>query len=121
MRTVAGFKRFESTPFTLAPLTVLTGLNGSGKTSLLQALLLTKEAAASASPSLRLNGPFGLELGTAGDIQNWRSSPPIRIGVEDAAVGECVWTFGVPSDEARRACAMPTGCARPSRPWHSTC
>lgn len=98
--TVAGFKRFVSDPFALAPLTVLTGLNGSGKTSLIQAILLTKEASASSSKSLRLNGPFGLQLGTAGDVQNWRSSPPIRIDLEDVAVRTCRWAFGAPSDES---------------------
>ncbi len=95
--TITGFKRFIFEPFAFAPLTVLTGLNGSGKTSLIQAILIAKEAAAAPSKSLRLNGPFGLQLGTAGDVQNWRSSPPILIGLEDATTGPCQWAFEAPS------------------------
>ena len=35
---IHGFKRFEQQSFELAPLTILAGLNGSGKTSFVQAL-----------------------------------------------------------------------------------
>lgn len=96
---IAGFKRFESDHVPMAPLTVLTGLNGSGKTSLVQAILLlcgTK----SSDASVALNGPYGLELGTAGDVLNWASEGPIKIVVHDPAVGASEWMMTVPSEEA---------------------
>lgn len=67
---VAGFKRFAECSLALAPLTVLAGTNGSGKTSVIQALLLAHEASRSEIRSVRLNGPFGLELGAAQDVLN---------------------------------------------------
>ena len=98
--TIVGFKRFGSERFKMAPLTVLTGLNGSGKTSLLQALLLVAEASRSASSTLSLNGPFRLELGTADDVLNWQSASPIRLALESAGCLSREWVFAVPEDEA---------------------
>ena len=97
---VAGFKRFALERFEMAPLTVLTGINGSGKTSLLQALLLVAEASRNPSSTLSLNGPFGLELGTAEDVLNWRSASPIVLALESAARTASEWTLAVPEDEA---------------------
>ena len=48
-----------------------TGVSGSGKSSLVQAILLAQEAATRRGDTVRLNGPFGLELGTAEDVLNW--------------------------------------------------
>lgn len=98
--TVSGLKRFVSEPFAFAPLTILTGLNGSGKTTLLQALLLSREASADSAQSIRLNGPFGLQLGTAGDVQNWNSAPPIRIEIDATGAQGCRWSLEAPHDEA---------------------
>ncbi|WP_395672049.1 DUF3696 domain-containing protein [Phenylobacterium sp.] len=96
---VAGFKRLRHHAFTFAPLTVLTGLNGSGKTSLVQALLLARETSCSAGPSIRLNGPFGLELGTAEGVLNWEAEAPIVISASSSEV-RAEWSFGVPEDDA---------------------
>lgn len=97
---INGFKRFATIRLALAPLTVLTGLNGSGKTSLIQAMLLAQEAATRRGTSLRLNGPFGLELGTAEDVLNWNSRPPIRLRFEGAGGQESEWLLGVPAEDA---------------------
>ena len=97
---IDGFKRFANIRLALAPLTVLTGLNGSGKTSLIQAMLLAQEAATRRGPSLRLNGPFGLELGTAEDVLNWNSRPPIRLRFEGASGQVAEWLLGVPAEDA---------------------
>lgn len=83
----------------MAPLTVLTGLNGSGKTSLLQSVLLAVEATRTKSNSLRLNGPFGLELGTAEDVLNWESSSPIEISFHEKGLDPATWKLGVPSED----------------------
>jgi len=97
---IKGLKRFRDERFRLAPLSVLTGLNGSGKTSLIQALLLVAEASATKSSSLKLNGPFGLELGTAEDVLNWESASPISISFAGSEGELEDWRFAVPSEDA---------------------
>ncbi|MER8404782.1 DUF3696 domain-containing protein [Mesorhizobium sp. M0185] len=97
---IKGLKRLKDERFALAPLTVLTGLNGSGKTSLLQAILMAVEASTTKSSSLSLNGPFGLHLGTAEDVLNWESASPIEIALEEAGGETACWRLAVPSEEA---------------------
>lgn len=67
---IAGFKGFSSCTLDFARLTVLTGLNGAGKTTTIQALLLAREASLPGATTVPLNGPFGLELGSAQDVLN---------------------------------------------------
>jgi predicted ATPase len=43
--TIRGFKRFKSVSFPFRTLTVLTWLNGAGKSTALQALLLARQVA----------------------------------------------------------------------------
>jgi predicted ATPase len=97
---IVGFKRFYRESLAIAPLTVLAGLNGSGKTSVIHALLLACEASASNNNSVRLNGPFGMELGTAEDVRNWESGESIEIHLKSQTVGDVRYQFGVPSDDA---------------------
>jgi len=97
---VEGFKRFAAIELALKPLTILTGLNGSGKTSLIQAILLAQEAATRRGTTLRLNGAFGLELGTAEDVLNWDTEPPINLSFAGAGGQKSEWHFGVPSEDA---------------------
>lgn len=68
--TITGFKRFAFCTLDCRPLTVLTGLNGAGKTSTIQALLLAREATLTSTGTVALNGPFGMELGSAQDVLN---------------------------------------------------
>lgn len=84
---ITGFKRFAECSLALASLTVLTGTNGAGKTSVIQALLLAREASKAGAQVVQLNGPFGLELGAAQDVLNLhaaveRSEITISIGVD---------------------------------------
>lgn len=68
--SVLNFKSLRDILVDLAPLTVLTGLNGSGKSSLIQMLLLLRQnATADGNPvEAELNKGF-LRLGTQGDIR----------------------------------------------------
>ncbi|WP_058554284.1 DUF3696 domain-containing protein [Thiohalocapsa sp. ML1] len=95
---IAGFKRFTASCFELASLVVLCGLNGAGKSSMLQALLLCREAMTSQAKTVSLNGgPFGLELGTAEDVHNRASVGNISIRMmtaDDPTVAQ--WRFAVP-------------------------
>lgn len=65
------FKCFEQQTFELAPLTLLTGLNGMGKSSVLQALLLLRQSARAGLLPLRgvlLTGEY-VTLGSAADAR----------------------------------------------------
>lgn len=96
---VEGFKRIRSHTFIFAPLTVLAGLNGSGKTSLIQAVLLTREASVTDSQALQLNGPFGLQLGTATDVNNWQHSSPIEMVADTTDTRQARWKFSMPEKD----------------------
>ena len=41
--TLKNFKAFEEEAFNIAPLTLITGINGMGKSSIIQSLLLLKD------------------------------------------------------------------------------
>jgi len=98
---IRGFKRFATASFQLAPLTVLAGLNGTGKTSLIHALLLAREASQSGDGGIvRLNGPFGLELGTAADVRNWAVEGDIEVALEWDGGNVATWRFTETSDDA---------------------
>ena len=74
--SVSNFKAFQSQTLELAPLTILTGLNGSGKSSLMHALLLLRQAYESGSlhrGTVPLNGDY-VRLGTPVDVRNESSS-----------------------------------------------
>ena len=66
------FKKFSAKKeFPLKSLTILSGVNSSGKSSLLQSILLVKQTIMSASPdrAIALNGPL-VQLGSYSDIYN---------------------------------------------------
>jgi predicted ATPase len=77
------FKSVAEADVELAPLTVLVGANSSGKSSLLQSMLLVSQAAQSYSneSGLPLNGRF-VELGELGDLRFAGASArgPVGIG-----------------------------------------
>ncbi|WP_081079115.1 AAA family ATPase [Burkholderia territorii] len=98
--TVQGFKRFNIEEFNLSPLTLLTGKNGAGKTSLIHALLMAREVFSTNRDTVRLNGPFGMELGTAEDVQNWSSGETIEFKLVTESESVASWTLVAPSDDA---------------------
>lgn len=63
---IKNFKCFQSEDFTLAPLTLLSGLNSTGKSSVLQSLLLLRQSYKDGG-NIRLNGDL-IELGQALDV-----------------------------------------------------
>lgn len=69
--SATNFKCFPWLSLDLRPLTVLTGVNGAGKSTVIQTLLLTRQAAMEpAGDVVQLNGPHGLALGEARDVLN---------------------------------------------------
>jgi predicted ATPase len=90
---IQGFKRFANEEFGMAPLTVLAGMNGAGKTSVIHALILIKEATRRSDQFVELNGPYGLDLGTFADIQNWNAPELVRFKLTDQQGVEYAWEF----------------------------
>lgn len=88
----------ERVPF--GDLTLLTGTNGAGKSSVIQAVLLTVLASRTPSGFVPLNGSFGLALGEAGDVTNHgRGDTEVKFAFDvDGAEREV--TFA--ADEGRR-------------------
>lgn len=67
---IHNFKVFKDVNIELAPLTILTGLNGRGKSSMIQALLLAWDTMHSSNPSFELNNRL-VGLGTAAEVFSW--------------------------------------------------
>ena len=86
------FKCFELLKLPLAPLTLLSGTNATGKSTVLQGLLVLRQTlhANPASASLILNGDT-VQLGSVGDVVDQISGRgSIAIGVQND-VFECTW------------------------------
>jgi predicted ATPase len=90
---VSNFKTWEDAELNLAPVTVLFGANSSGKTSLIQFLLMLKQTrqATDRALALDLGGPL-VDLGTFNDVVHkhesqrhfnwqlcWKTSSPLTI------------------------------------------
>lgn len=91
---IHGFKKFAEAKFALSPLTVLAGMNGAGKTSVVHSLLLMREASRRNDNIVELNGPFQLDLGTFGDIQNWDAPESVRFELTDQNDAVHTWELG---------------------------
>lgn len=93
---LVNFKCFEDQSIALRPLTVLSGLNGTGKSSVLQSFLLLRQSYEQKllpDKGLALNGSF-VGLGTAKDVL-WRDAADESIAIELGLDGrECAkWLF----------------------------
>lgn len=76
---IQGFKRFLDHSFDMRSLTILAGINGSGKTSVIHSLLLTADAWRREDGVVELNGPYGLELGSFGDVLNHETTSDFSV------------------------------------------
>jgi predicted ATPase len=91
---LSSFKCFEALDLQLRPLTLLSGMNGGGKSSVIQALALLAQTLAEREwgRTLLLDGP-DLALGSAADVLNQRSARR-RLALGAATTSErVVWTF----------------------------
>jgi predicted ATPase len=96
------FKCFSDEDFRLSCLTLLTGINGSGKSSLIQALILAHQAA-QGRPFVRLNGPYMLQLGQAVDVFNMTTQANDRRIELDFGIGHgerAKWVLTAEDEEA---------------------
>lgn len=101
---ICHFKRFAEASFALRPLTVLTGLNGTGKSTVIQAMLLARQYAdAPGSLMVRLNGPYGLALGEAHELLHPDapdSTIEIRVENDDAGMSATHLNLTIPDEQA---------------------
>ena len=98
------FKRFRDLTLKSEALTVLTGANGAGKTSVLHSLLLARQMARQPDRShVELNGVDTLELGGAEDVINREASDDLAaVEVLDCQGRNRRWSFrATDSDDAR--------------------
>lgn len=101
---LGSFKCFETLDLPLGKLTVLSGINGGGKSSVIQSLVLLAQTLDERewSKSLLLNGP-SLTLGNATDVINQTTGRrQLSLGAS-AGSRKVVWTFSAPD---RRAMAL---------------
>jgi predicted ATPase len=91
---IRGFKKFMEQSLAMRPLTILAGMNGSGKTSVLHALLLIREATLRGDKIVQLNGPHGLELGNFEAVQNWNWPESIEFQLVEDDGTSYRWVFG---------------------------
>jgi predicted ATPase len=76
--SIENFKSFrDKTDVELAPINVFAGANSSGKSTIIQSILLLKQTLqyAPANRAIALNGPI-LKLGTFEDVKNAGSRKP---------------------------------------------
>jgi len=101
---LTSFKCFETLDLPLGKLTVLSGINGGGKSSVIQSLVLLAQTLDERewSKSLLLNGP-SLTLGSASDVIN-QTTGRRQLGLGASSGNRKVaWTF---SAQDRRAMAL---------------
>lgn len=100
---IRNFKRFVDQSFRLTPLTVLTGLNSSGKSTVAQALLLAHHAETCGSDAVPLNGEPGLRLGQPADVLAVDAlTTLVRVNLDINAV-QAHWSFETQFDGADSA------------------
>ncbi len=98
------FKCFEHLDLSLRPLSVLTGVNGGGKSSVIQALVLLQQTMTESewSRSLLLNGNQ-LNLGQAGDVLNeLTGGKDFKLGVS-CEQHKIIWSFDASDRKALSA------------------
>ncbi|MEW2066030.1 DUF3696 domain-containing protein [Streptomyces sp. NPDC007346] len=123
--TLVNFKAFRRLELAMGPLTLLTGLNSSGKSSVLQSLALLLQSfgrgrAASPEEGLMLNGEL-VELGTARDLLHddfgpaddllVTDAPLVGVVVEAGGTGRFIARYDLdePDEDAMEAYDFPGG------------
>jgi len=101
--TIKFFKRFKTLDLKMSNLTVLTGANGAGKTSVIHALLVLRKAARLLNyQSVPLNDGDGLELGYALDVLNTNAEDNV-VKLSIAEGDNYQWIFSISDNESDKA------------------
>lgn len=104
--TLKNFKIFEDEPFDLAPLTLFTGINGMGKSSVIQSLLLLKQSYMSNKlqyeKTVELDNNSFVDLENCEELCNKKASPKVvEITVENSDQKSYTWSIdaSIPKDK----------------------
>ena len=92
---IHSFKAFERITLRFGQLTMITGVNNSGKSSVLQAIVLA-EIASTNGPRVQLNGSLGLALGEAQDVLNHRATEQFIELITTGDTGTDTFRLAVP-------------------------
>jgi predicted ATPase len=93
--TIKNFKAHSDTSLELSNLNILTGINGVGKSSIFQALLLLRQSQEYSvlKRGLQLNKPYCF-IGSIEDaIYQYAGNEPIEFGVQNSEGNNLVWHF----------------------------
>lgn len=99
---IIGFKGFAAAEVPLRDLTLLTGQNSAGKSSVIQALLLLEATRQSISGRIATDGGSGLRLGEGQDLLNHNSSQSriqLTILDDDGSISSAA-NLGVPDERS---------------------
>ena len=93
---LGNFKRFTDVTLRIADLTILTGANGAGKTSVLHSLLLARQMTRNPHQTyVELNGVDTLELGGTEDVIHREAADELAtIEIFDTKSVRWRWSFG---------------------------
>ena len=98
---IRNFKRFSQVDVSLRGVTVLAGLNGTGKSTLIQSLLLARYTSEfRESRIVPLNGPFGLALGEASELLHPTAQNQVITVVLGAESQRYEYRFSVPDERS---------------------
>jgi predicted ATPase len=102
------FKIFEEESFDLAPLTLFTGINGMGKSSVIQSLLLLKQSYMSKQlqyeQTVELENNSFVDLENCEELCNKKASPKtVGITLENSDQKSYTWLIDASSPEAKKA------------------
>ena len=92
---IHNFKAFERIALRFGQLTMIAGVNSSGKSSVLQAIALA-EIASTTGPGVQLNGSLGLALGEAQDVLNHRATEQFIELITTGDTGTDTFRLAVP-------------------------
>jgi predicted ATPase len=99
--TITDFKRFRALDLDLGALTVLTGKNSSGKSTVIQAFLLARLADMGAERGVPLNEVFDMRLGEAAEILHVDAEgTSFRLAIATQETDAAEYIFNVPADRS---------------------
>lgn len=111
---IQNYKCFERQQFNLAPLTLLAGLNGAGKSSVIQSLLLLRQSYEQGmlqETGLSLNGDY-VQIGAAKDALYEKAQTDsfgFRLGFDGGGFGDWAFTYDAKGDVVASARAETSG------------
>lgn len=96
---IENFKALKSINLNLSNLNVLTGLNGMGKSSLIQLILLLKQSESLPDGLLELNNNDWVSLGKGKDVfYQYGEDPYIKLNIHTSKKESFFWKFAYESD-----------------------